>query len=74
MTTIARAAPASLAETSVDVLFPMRACDRTGCPAPATCQIDVCDQDFYFCGHHWRELQQPLGGAGARLRRSQIRH
>jgi hypothetical protein len=33
-----------------------KVCDHGSCPAPAEHAVWLLDQDFYFCGHHGREL------------------
>ena len=33
-----------------------RICDRSDCPAIALHDIILHGQDFYFCAHHWAEL------------------
>jgi hypothetical protein len=30
-------------------------CDVPDCPAFAMKRVDLFDQDFYFCTHHWSE-------------------
>lgn len=37
-----------------------RTCDHSDCPAHALHHVDLFGQDFHFCGHHWREIEQAL--------------
>jgi hypothetical protein len=41
-------------------------CDRSACPALGTHRVELLSQDFYFCGHHWREMAGPLTDAVCR--------
>jgi hypothetical protein len=35
-------------------------CDTPDCPAWAMRRVEIFDQDFYFCSHHWYEQLQRL--------------
>jgi hypothetical protein len=61
MATIAPPAPPAVAVEPHDVLAALVPCDRSDCPAWATKRVDLSNQDFYFCGHHLREVQELLG-------------
>jgi hypothetical protein len=34
----------------------LHVCDQRDCPAVALHHIDLREQDFHFCNHHWAEL------------------
>ena len=53
-------------------VMPGSSCDRPACPAPALTRIDVYGQDFYFCGHHTRELPYVLLVIGAASERPSL--
>ena len=66
-TTPVRPATRERTEPTMPLLTPgSYDCDRSECPAPGTQWVVIHGQDFYFCGHHWREMAAQLTAAGSR--------
>jgi hypothetical protein len=38
----------------------LHVCDHRDCPAVALHHVDLCEQDFHFCNHHWAKLESAV--------------